>query len=218
MIHGGTVPWRTLSQWRAKAFLTAGGLFLASPAAKGLILVTGGPLPELVVALFVFTGLLAALGGLLGFYPELTDQIPYHALAGVVTTVLAAGVTVGVFGWLMATRVLGAMSYPASPGSPPELAFVSLVVAMAVGFAVVGTACLRVSVPSRSVGALLLALAVPWVVIFGAGAVYGSNFPAWLSLSTYGAIPVGLLATGHVLRKHVSVVERGTSAPDVTAD
>ena len=99
-----------------------------------------------------------------------------------------------------------------------ELAFVSLVVAMAVGFAVVGTACLRVSVPPRSVGALLLALAVPWVVIFGAGAVYGSNFPAWLSLSTYGAVPVGLQATGYVLRKHVSVVERGTFTPDVTAD
>lgn len=218
MKHGGAVPWGTLSQWRAKAFLAAGVLFLASPTAKALLLMTNRPLPELVVAMFVFTGFLAALGGLLGFYPELTDQIPTHALAGALTTVLAAGVTVVVLGWLIVTRVLAAMSYLSAPGPPPELAFVSLVIAMTVGFSVVGTACLRASIPSRSVGALLLALAIPWIVILGAGALYGSNLPIWLSLSTYGAIPVGMLATGYVLRKHVSVLERETFAPDVTAD
>lgn len=206
----------TLEQWSPRAFLVAGGLFLASPAAKGLVLLTNDPVPEVTIALLVGSSLLVALSGLLGFYPKLAERVPRHAFAGVVTTVVAAGVTIWVFVWLILARVLIGTSYWAAPGSPPEFAFVSLVVTMAIGFSVVGTACLRAAVPSRTVGGLLSALAVPWVVLLGAGAVHGPALPAWISLSTYGAIPVGLLATGYVIRRNRSPVDHATTEADVT--
>lgn len=210
--------WKTLSRWRAKAFFAAGGLFLASPVAKGVALLTNEPLPEVAIAVLVFCGLLAALGGLLGFYPELTEQVPRHSLAGLVSTAVAAGVTTGVFVWVIGTRILAAMSYSATPGPPPELAFVSLIVTIGFGFAVVGTGCLRAGVPSRPVGLLLVALAVPWFVLLGAGAAYGPNLPAWISLSTYGAIPFGLLITGYVVRRNTSTTERESFTAEATTD
>lgn len=218
MINRGTIPWGTLTRWRGKAFLGAGGLLLASPVAKGLVLITGDPLPEVTIAVLVFSGLLAALGGLLGFYPEQTDHLPRLALAGLVSTVTAAAVTIGVFLWVIGTRVLAAMSYVAIPVTPPEYVFVSLVLAMSVAFSVVGTACLRTAIPSRSVGLLLLALALPWAVLLGAGAVYGPHLPAWLSLSTYGAIPLGLLATGYGIRRNTPMAEREPFSADATTN
>lgn len=215
MPTGAPIRWETLDRWRARAFIIAGGLFLTSPAAKGLTLVTAGSPPEWVVALLAFSGLLASLVGLLGFYPELSEQVPRHALAGAVATGVAMGVTVGLFVWLIGTRALAAMSYLAAPVSPPAIVFVSLVAAMATGFAVVGAATLRSSTSSRTVGVLLVALAVPWVVLLVAGAVYGSGLPVWLSLTTYGAIPVGLLATGYSIRGHAHSGENETPVTDV---
>lgn len=218
MLHRGMIPWKTLNRWRGRTFLAAGGLFLISPLAKGLILITGEPLPELVIALLAFSGLLAALGGLFGLYPDLSEKVPRHAFAGVLATVIAAGVTIGVFVWLIVHQLLTATSYFVTPGAPPRLAFVSLVVAMALAFTVVGTASVRVAVPSRTVGGLLVALAIPWVVVLSAGAVYGPELPAWISLSSYGAIPVGLLATGFVIRRNDSTTEHEIPSPDATAD
>lgn len=218
MIHRSKIPWPTLNRWRGKAFLAAGGLFLVSPFAKALILITDIPLPELAIALLAFSGLLASLCGLLGLYPDLSEQAPRHALAGGLATVIAAGVTIGVFVWLIVHQILTATSYFATPGSPPRLAFVSLVVAMALGFTVVGTASVRVAVPSRTVGGLLVALAIPWVVVLSAGAVYGPEIPVWISLSTYGAIPVGLLATGFVVWRNASMTGHEIPSPDATAN
>lgn len=218
MVRFHTIRWKALEGWSPTLFLAAGGLFLVSPLAKALILIAGDPLPELAVAALAFSGLLAALGGLLGLYPDLAEQAPRHALAGSLATIIAAGVTSGVFLWLIVHQVLTATSYFATPGSPPRLAFVSLIVAMAVGFTVVGTACVRVAIPSRTVGVLLIALAVPWVVLFGAGAVYGPDIPVLLSLSTYGSVPVGLLTTGYVARRNASMTEHEMPSADATAN
>lgn len=213
-----SVVWGTLDHWRPTAFLAAGGLFFASPLAKALVLFTDGPLPEMVVAILAFSGLTAALVGLLGFYPALAAHVPRHALAGVVTTVIATGVTVGVFLWLLGTRLLSRMAVVAAPTAPPALAFVSLIVVLAGTFAVNGTACLRAAVPSRAVGGLLLALAVPWVVLVSVGAVYGSELPAWISLPTYGAVPLGFLLTGYVLRRHDAVANQQPFGADLTTE
>lgn len=208
-----SVVWETLDHWRPNAFLAAGGLFFASPLAKALVLLTGGPLPDIMVAILAFSGLTAALVGVLGFYPGLAAHVPRHALAGVVTTVIATGVTVGVFLWL-----LSSMTGVAAPAEPPALAFVSLIVVLAGTFAVNGTACLRAAVPSRAVGGLLLALAVPWVVLVSVGAVYGSELPAWISLPTYGAVPLGFLLAGYVLRRHDAVANQQPFGADLTTE
>ncbi len=209
------IPWRILDHWRARAFLAAGGLFLVSPVAKTLALVTDGPLPTMAIAVLAFSGLTVALGGVLGLYPTLANRVPRHARASAVTTVTAAGMTVGMLAWILGTRLLSA---PAAPAGPPALAFLSLIGVLAGTFVVTGTACLRAAVPSRPVGVLVLALAVPWVVLIGTGVVYGSELPAWVSLPTYGAIPVGFLVTGYVLRQNGAVANQQPVGADLTTE
>lgn len=215
MVSSAPIDWDTLDRWRARAFILAGGLFLASPVAKGLALVTAGSPAEWVVALLAFSGLVASLVGLLGFYPELSEHVPRHALAGAGATGLALFATAGVGAWLLGTRLLSATAFVATPVSLPGVVFVSLVAALATAFAVVGTATLRAPAPRRTIGCLLVALAVPWVTVLAAGAVYAAGVPVWLSLASYGAIPLGLVGTGYSIRNSAHPVRGEAVAGDV---
>lgn len=136
---------------------------------------------------------MAAIGGL------------FTALAGTTLMIL--------LGWILGDSVLTA-AWEMSIGSPPNIAFLSLVVTMTLAFVLFGTASLRVAVPSRRVGALLLSFALPWIVILVAQPVYGFGFPRWLTLAIYGPIPVVMLATGYTLR----IESLPTTAENSTTD
>lgn len=197
MVSIGAFTWRRMERWRALAFVIAGLLLLASPATKALALFVGVSLPTWLVVSLVFPGLLASMVGLLGLYPTLARQVPRLSLAGGVVATIAGSATAVTFGWMLAASVpaLGVVATP-----PPGPVFLSLMVSIALGFALFGVASLRTTVISRSVGLLLLGFAVPWIVIFAVTPVYGSDLPGWLALALYGVMPPVLLATGHVLR------------------
>lgn len=210
MRHESMMPWGVLGRWRGRALALAGGLFLASPVAKAMIRLTPGSPSEWLVAVLVFTGLLAALVGLLGFYPRLTERVPRHAVAGLVSTVFAAVVTVCVSIWVLAATVLPALS-SVTLSTPPRAVFLVFVAALGVAFAVVGAASLRVSTIPRRVGFLLLLLAVPWGFLL----VSGSSLPTWALLSTYGVIPVGLFATAYTVQAESTMVGSEVGSADV---
>jgi hypothetical protein len=199
MLGSDMSVWPLLARWRARAFLVAGGLLLASPATKALALLPGVSPPVWLVALLVFPGLLAALAGLIGMYPQLADETPLLAFAGgVVAAFTGSGLTL-LFGWVFASSVfpsLGALAVT----EPPGWAFVSLMVLIPTGFALFGVASLRAAVHSRSTGYFLLGFAVPWVAILAVTPVYGSDLPGWLALAVYGVMPIVLLATGYSVR------------------
>lgn len=192
--------WSLLARWRARGFLVAGGLLLASPVTKGLALLADVSPPVWLLALLVFPGLLAALAGLLGMYPRLADDSSRLALAGGIATVVAGcGVTL-VFGWALASSIslsLGALTITAPSGS----IYLSLMALIATGFILFGLASLRASVDPRLTGFLLLAFAVPWVVILAVTPVYGSDLPEWFALAVYGVMPIVLLTTGYSVRE-----------------
>ena len=73
---------RWLERWRPRAFLIAGGLLIASPATKAVAVFTDGSLPVWLVVLLVFPGLLVALAGTLGMYPQLADKRQARRLVG----------------------------------------------------------------------------------------------------------------------------------------
>lgn len=55
-------------------------------------------------------------------------------MAGVVTTVIATGVTLGAFAWVTGARLLTAIPYLTPPASPLCVAFVALVGSMGLAF------------------------------------------------------------------------------------
>lgn len=213
-----TVPtraWGALERWSAEAFLLAGVLLLASPAHVGLELFMNVPLPSWLVASVVVPGLIATLVGLVGLYPRIADRAPRMASLGGLFTTLAGTILVVLLGWILGNSVLTAASEMAI-GAPPDVAFLGLAVTMTLAFVLFGTASLRVAVPSRLVGALLLSFALPWTVIIAAKPVYGSTFPGWLTLAIYGPIPVVMLATGYTLRIESAPPARENASVDTT--
>lgn len=188
-----------LARWRARAFLVAGVLLLASPASKGLAFLADVSPPMWLVALLVFPGLLTALAGLLGMYPQLADETPLLALAGgVVAAITGSGLAL-LFGWVLASTVAPSLRGIAV-SVPPGSVFLSLMVLIPAGFVLFGVGSLQATVHSRSIGILLLGFAAPWVVILTVTPVYGADLPAWLAIAVYGVMPVVLLATGYSLR------------------
>lgn len=206
---------RTLERWSAEAFLLAGVLLLASPAHIVLELFVNIPLPSWLVASFIMPGLIATLVGLGGLYPQIAERASWMATLGGLFTTLAGATIVVLLGWILADSVLTTASGMA-PGSPPDTAFPILAVSMMLAFVLFGTASLRVTVPSRLVGALLLSFALPWIVSLVATTVYGHALPRWLTLAIYTPIPVVILATGYTLRTESLSVARENSAIDTT--
>lgn len=210
------VPMRartTLERWNADAFLVAGVLLLASPTHIVLESFLNIPLPTWIVASVILPGLIATLVGLVGLYPRIADRAPRMAAIGGLFTALAGTTLTVLLGWILGNSVLTA-AWGMTIGSPPDIAFLSLVVTMTLAFVLFGTASLRVAVPSRRVGTLLLSFALPWIVILVAQSVYGSAFPRWLTLAIYGPIPVVMLATGYTLR----IESLPTTAENSTTD
>lgn len=191
--------WGMLGRWSGTAFLVAGGLFLLSPAAKGLVLLTDVSPHVWLVAPLVFSGLSASLVGLLGLYPRLTTRTPRLSLAGVVATVIAGAVTLGTFAWLMGAHLLPRVPGTSGLPAPPAIVFVTLILSLATAYALFGVASAWTAIPSRTAGGLLLALATPWIFLVVAHSMV-SSLPAWLSITTYGVIPVVMLVLGHHLR------------------
>lgn len=210
-----TRVWGTIERWSAEAFLVAGVLLLASPAHIVLELFLNISLPSWMVASLILPGLIATLFGLAGLYPQIADRAPRMAAIGGLFTTLAGATIVVLLGWILADSVLTTASGIA-PGSPPDTTFLILATTMTLAFVCFGTASLRVSVPSRLVGVLLLSFALPWIVSLAATPVYGPAFPRWLTLAIYSPIPVVMLATGYTLRTESLADARENSAIDTT--
>lgn len=210
-----TRAWGALERWGAEAFLLAGVMLLASPAHIGLELYMDVPLPSWIVASVILPGLIATLVGLFGLYPRIAKRAPRMASLGGLFTTLAGMTLVVLLGWILGDRVLTAASGMAI-NSPPDFAFLILAITMTLAFVLFGIASLRVAVPSRLVGALLLSFALPWIVSLAATSVYGSALPRWLTLAIYGPIPVVMLATGYTLRIKSVPATRENSAVETT--
>lgn len=203
--------WSRLEGWRVGAFVTAGVLLLASPTHVALDLFLGVGLPAWVVAMFVFPGLGAALVGVAGVYPRIAPRAPWLSRAAGVCTAVAGTILLTLLGW-----VLGG-SISAAVGMPPSGLFLGLAVALTLSFLLFGITSLRWAVPSRTVGVLLLAFGLPWLVSLAGTAVYGTAFPQWLTMAIYGPIPLLMFATGYALRIEAGATDHTDPSLDLAA-
>lgn len=197
MVATSPMLWRTLERWHARAFFAAGVLWLADATLLGLeilrIYAHG-----LLNGFFVAAAMLATVIGLLGFVPSIGADRPrlarFNAVLGAVAAV-AMGATVV---WqLAAITRLGS-------GSPPGVTAVPTLLAL--GW--FGLTVFWLDAPTRTAGALLLALATPWL---GLVAVALLGPPAWVQSPApwHVAVLVSLFAVLSIAVGYVVRTERG---------
>lgn len=214
MLIVSTQRWKSLEERRAMAFLVAGVLWLADTVLLGIELFTGVSIlgtPGTVNPILYMSGLVAAIVGLLGFYPELAGRTPRLARISAVL-VAVAGVAISVLlVWLVTVTLLG------QPDPPGVLLILSLLVVV-LGFILFGIASVQTGVPSRTVG--FLVLAIPTTLFAGlvlGYVLYSGDSPDWTSPAIGVVMSLLLLAIGVLLRSEGVPTDRAEPAPDSTA-
>lgn len=199
--------WGVLEKRSATAFLLAGAVLLAYTALLGIRLFTDLSPPEGLSGLLPSVGLLIALVGLLGFYPRLAGRVPQMARAGAVTVATAATAIAVLLAWQFGADALAAIPPPSSA------LFMPTVLLSALGFVLFGGAALWTDDPSRTVGALLLAIVgVNVAYLVAIAAVGGGTHPDWLDFAVTVVHPAVLLAVGYLLRAGSAGVDRAALA------
>lgn len=197
MTTPGRSPWASLETWSATAFLVGGLLWLFDTTLLGIelfagvsILGTPGPLNPVLY----LSGTVAAIVGLLGFYPKLADRMPRLARVGGGIIALVGVAIPLLLMWFIAANIL-------NQPDPPFALLILTILGVALGFVLFGIAGVRTGVPSRTVGFLLLtvvATIIGWIAL--GIVVYGGSPPAWTSPAV-GVVMSGLLMTiGSILR------------------
>jgi hypothetical protein len=204
------MPWDSLETRRATAFLSAGLLWLADTTLLSLelfadlsVLGTRGP----VNAILYMTGLVAAIVGLLGFYPGVARRTRRLALVSL-GVIAVAGIVVPIY---LVWFVVSTFSNLPGPGAPLGIL---MFVVVALGFVLFGIASVRAGVPSRGAGLLVLAIPtaiIGWLTV--GFVVYGGDVPAWMSPAIGAVMTVLLLAIGTHLRSEDAPTERTKPAP-----
>lgn len=154
--------WRWLKRWRATAFLVAGVMFVASAAVTVVDIAVGAEQLRLQLGqATVGAGWFAGLVGLLGLYPGLVDRNRWLVRVG------AVFVALGLVGYAILTVGVLAIfaGVPEGDLAPLEPVFLPLmVVGSVLTFPLFGVAILRTDGQSRTVGILLIAQTVVFVV------------------------------------------------------
>lgn len=140
-------------------FLVGGGLLVGHTAMSAIHAFTDLATPPDV---FVTTGHLVALGGLIGVYPLLVDRTPILSrAAGLVATVALVSWAV-----MTVTRFLELAGLVPSLGEAlPDAFFVVVLASTILTYVTFGVAILRVDDGSRTVGLLVLAPGVLTAVL-----------------------------------------------------
>lgn len=175
--------WRTLERWSPVLFLLGGGGVITHAVIQALVAFTAvSPPPDV----FVTTGHLIALVGLLGLYPALAERTPRLATAGLAAT------GIGVIVWIVLTagQILAVASAIESMAALfPGAFFLGVLGTTILAYTLVGAAALRAGERPTVDGLLILAPAVLLAVLIGksvvasVGAVDGVVIGAALALS-----------------------------------
>lgn len=191
----GTSRWGTLERWSATAFFTAGVLWLLDTVLLGIELFAGVSIlgtPGAVNPVLYVSGVVAAIVGLLGLYPSLGRRTPRLAR---VSAGLVAVAGIGIFvllAWFVTVTLL-------NQPDPPFILLLLAILLVVLGFILFGIASLRTSIPSRTVGLLILGIPTALFVLVLAYVVSGGDPPEWTSPVIGIVMSALLLAIGYRL-------------------
>lgn len=212
MLSGPTSVWRALEDRMAWIFLAAGTSFLVVAAINGLDVFTPIETQE---------GLLLSIEGATGFggavlffvavmalYPRLAGVAPRLARGGLV---LALGPGIFFVGLFTVCSVLAPLlGFPSLKAVVPSFGLITatVLVSFAIAVTIFGVACLRTAVPSRTVGGLLLVVALSWFGIVGAIVVFRYHTPVWVTFLETTLMAGSVGAIGLTLRSAVEPTGR----------
>ena len=215
MANTDSRAWNALESWSSTAFLFAGGLLFLFVVLSGLsaftnVLGEGAVVGAAVVGSGLF-GLILAVIGLLGLYPQLSESAPRLSRGGV------GALAVALTGILVVIGTLAIVGPPEAPGDVPSFAppiFISSGILIMVGYALFAVASIRTETPSRRIGLLL---AVPGIVLlwhYIALAAFGSQHV--FEIIDYTVISTTFLTIGFLLRTESVSVTSTEPPPDST--
>ena len=199
--------WNSIERWSPTLFLVGGGLLVGHAAMSAIHAFTDIATPPDV---FVTTGHLVALVGLLGLYPALVVRTPR------VTRAAGTVAAVALVSWavMTVTRFFELAGIVSSLGETlPDVFFIVVLASTILTYVAFGVATLRIDDSSRTVGILVLApggLTAALVVdsaLTGVSALDGAVIGGGLALS--------MLALGYTLRTWDRPTNHAAPAGDV---
>jgi len=191
-------------------FLAAGGVLVVFAANTGARVFADAGLSP-VHSIFGPGGFFLGLVGLLGLYPALADKASTWArIAGVVAAIPAIGwFIITVFGLGNTAGILPGMSV-VFPAAFPILVFMTTMVA----YVLFSAASLRAGFHSRTTSIVLLAPAVPFLMLIVGMAVLGPV--EWAEFVIDGGHALAYLAVGMVLRGEGVLTDSAEPAAEAT--
>lgn len=209
------MTWKVLESWSPTAFLIAGVLLLGFVVLTGLtaytdILGEGSLVGAVLVGSGLF-GLIIAVIGLLGLYPQLSGPSPRLSRGGLGALVAA------LIGVLVVIGTLAVVGPPEAPGDVPSFVppvFILSGVLIMLGYALFAAASLRTSTPSYRIGWLLV---IPVIILlwhYIALAVFGSRH--LFEMFDYTVISVAFLTIGYLLRNESGSTANPEPTPEST--
>lgn len=199
MSQFSTSRWPSLKKWTPLAFVVAAVARVGNEVITHLGSALGTPAPELVTDLTITLAFGVALIGLLGIYSWVVDLSPRLSRAGL----LAVGITA-------ASIILSLIGKYLVGGEGPQgillVIPLSFYIFSAVSFLAFAIISLRMSVPSRTVGYLLLAVFASRVVTVAGQVEIGAVL-----------FVLPLLGIGYILRGKISHPEVEVSTEESVA-
>lgn len=220
MLRVNNSLWTMLEEWDETIFLVAGGSLLVTAAVNGLDVFTAITTQEGILLSIEgatgFGGAVLLFIGVLGLYPRLVQAAPRLARVGLL---LAIGPGIFFAGLLVVCSVLAPLlGFPALEAAVPSFGLITAVilVSFASALTLFGVGCLRTSVPSRTVGGLLLLVAGAWYGIVGAILVYYYHTPVWVTFLQTAIMAVSIVGIGVHLRSAAQPTAREELSADPT--
>lgn len=209
MLSGPNTNWDSVSRWSPTLFLIGGALLAGHAALLGIeTFTTLTPPPDV----FVTTGHLVALVGLVGLYPVLADRTPKLArAAGAVAVVPLVGWVGMTVAQLLAVVGVASTLTDILPGPVIMLVLGSTILT----YGLFGAATLRTGEGSRIVGGLVLGPAVLLVALLADEALTGVSPLDGVLIA--GGLTLSMMALGYRLRTWDRSTERATPTGDATA-
>ena len=200
--------WGSIERWSPTLFLVGGALLVGHAAMSGIHAFTEGATPPDV---FVTTGHLVALVGLLGLYPEIITRTPRVARAGGAVAVVA------LVSWFVmtVTRFFELAGVISSLGDAlPEPFFIVVLASTILTYVLFGIATIRVD-SSWTVGLLVLAPGALTAALVIDSALTGVTDLDGVFIG--GGLALSMLALGYTLRTWDRPTDHAASAGDITA-
>lgn len=199
----------SIADWNATAFLGAGVLLLTTATLSALTALFELSIPSSWTGVIALTGLILSYLGLLGFYPRVVDTTPRLARTGTAFVVLPVAVLAVLTIWGTLGHTLSVVPLPITVIPAIGVLFVGVFISLALGTSLFGLASLRSDRLPQPVGLLLFVFAATWLGHLAASSVYGTRFPVWFDVVSFGVLAAVSLAIGYHLRIEFRTVDGG---------